>query len=206
MITILLIFIFIAFSRRIFVRFGSNFNNVKLVIMVPSSKSATSHYLNHWWPSLMLHIPGSKVQGANMRPIWGRQGPGGAHVGPMNLAIWDMYHHSPMGWNYMYLESCPSCPMVLKWKMETNITNLIFVIRSCCCIDGICNSWYRFEGNKFSVRLDDPFACNEAAIVRARLRWITDIGSAYIPRILAHLSTATWEKKHWDIRSTLWVK
>ena len=31
----------------------------------------------------------SKVHGANMGPIWGRQDPGGPHVGPMNLAIWD---------------------------------------------------------------------------------------------------------------------
>ena len=30
----------------------------------------------------------SKVHGANMGPIWGRQDPGGPHVGPMNFAIW----------------------------------------------------------------------------------------------------------------------
>ena len=30
----------------------------------------------------------SKVRGANMGPIRGRQAPGGPHVGPMNLAIW----------------------------------------------------------------------------------------------------------------------
>ena len=29
--------------------------------------------------------PESRVHGANMRPIWGRQDPGGPHVGPMNL-------------------------------------------------------------------------------------------------------------------------
>ena len=33
-------------------------------------------------------LPDSKVHGANMGPIWGRQDPGGPHVGPMNLAIW----------------------------------------------------------------------------------------------------------------------
>ena len=32
--------------------------------------------------------PESKVYGANMGPTWGRQDPGGSHVGPMNLAIW----------------------------------------------------------------------------------------------------------------------
>ena len=35
--------------------------------------------------------PESKVHGANMGPIWGRQDPGGPNVGPMNFAIWVMY-------------------------------------------------------------------------------------------------------------------
>ena len=35
-------------------------------------------------------VPDSKVHGARMGPIWGRQDPGGHHVGPMNFAIWDM--------------------------------------------------------------------------------------------------------------------
>ena len=32
--------------------------------------------------------PDSKVHGANMGPIWGRQDPFGPYVGPMNFAIW----------------------------------------------------------------------------------------------------------------------
>ena len=32
--------------------------------------------------------PDSKFHGANMGPIWGRQDPGGPHVGPMNFAVW----------------------------------------------------------------------------------------------------------------------
>ena len=32
-------------------------------------------------------VPDSKVHGANMGPIWGRQDPGGSHVGPWNFAI-----------------------------------------------------------------------------------------------------------------------
>ena len=31
--------------------------------------------------------PDSKVRGANMRPIWGRQDPDGPHIGQMNLVI-----------------------------------------------------------------------------------------------------------------------
>ena len=36
-----------------------------------------------------LDIPESKVYWAKMGPIGGRQDPGGPHVGPTNLAIWD---------------------------------------------------------------------------------------------------------------------
>ena len=32
--------------------------------------------------------PDSKIHGANMGPTWGRQDPGGPHVGHTNLAIW----------------------------------------------------------------------------------------------------------------------
>ena len=37
----------------------------------------------------MENNPDNKVNGVNMGPIWGRQDPGGPHVGPMNLAIWE---------------------------------------------------------------------------------------------------------------------
>ena len=32
--------------------------------------------------------PDSKVHGDNMGPIWGRQDPGGPHIGPMKFAFW----------------------------------------------------------------------------------------------------------------------
>ena len=50
-----------------------------------------------YWASCLLrrcyypvicNIPDSKVHGANMGPIWGRQDPGGPHVDPMNFALW----------------------------------------------------------------------------------------------------------------------
>ena len=37
-----------------------------------------------------VDTPDSKVHRANMEPIWGRQDPGGPHVGPVNFAIWDI--------------------------------------------------------------------------------------------------------------------
>ena len=38
-----------------------------------------------------IRFPDSKVHGASMGFIWGRQDPGGPHVGPMNFAIWDWF-------------------------------------------------------------------------------------------------------------------
>ena len=60
-----------------------------------------SYELTHWCQELprvicsdrclqyILNNPDSKVHGVNMGPIWGRQDPGGPHVGPMNFAIWN---------------------------------------------------------------------------------------------------------------------
>ena len=38
--------------------------------------------------------PDSKAHWANMGPIWGRQDPGGPHVGPMNFALSDCFQVS----------------------------------------------------------------------------------------------------------------
>ena len=50
----------------------------------PEAKSMTAPSL---LGLLVIHTD-SKVHGANMGPTWGRQDPGGPHVGHMNLAIW----------------------------------------------------------------------------------------------------------------------
>ena len=41
------------------------------------------------WTLFTKKHPDSKFHGANMGPIWGRQDPGGPHVGPMDFAIWE---------------------------------------------------------------------------------------------------------------------
>ena len=43
----------------------------------------------------LLSIPNSKVHGTNMGPIWGRQDPGGPHVGPMHFAIRGVNNQMP---------------------------------------------------------------------------------------------------------------
>ena len=55
-------------------------------INTPMTSMRLQHYLISCREAIMN--PDSKVHGANMGPIWGRQDPGGPHVGPMNFAIW----------------------------------------------------------------------------------------------------------------------
>ena len=65
-----------------------------------------SQYCGSWYPGairnkgvschgigceMKIENPDSKVHGANMGPIWGWQDPGGPHVGPMNLAKWEVF-------------------------------------------------------------------------------------------------------------------
>ena len=80
-------------------------------ILAPSAGrvSAKISLMNEiWWnSSTMFHslwsvdakwqhrYPDGKVHVANMGPIWGRQDPGGPHVGPMNLAIWVCVNKNP---------------------------------------------------------------------------------------------------------------
>ena len=47
---------------------------------------------------ILIKDPYRKVHGSNMGPIWGRQDPGGPHVGPINFAIWG-YGVSYVDWN-----------------------------------------------------------------------------------------------------------
>ena len=64
----------------------------------PQPESVSSVRLTHktlggYIYYVKYNIPDSKVHGANMGPICGRQDPGGPHVGPMNLAIWDTVYY-----------------------------------------------------------------------------------------------------------------
>ena len=72
--------------------------------------------LNKWKYIMLLslkHIcvassycPDSKVHGANMGSIWGRQAPGGPHVGPMNFIIWvGLQNHT----RFVHSEPFPCC-------------------------------------------------------------------------------------------------
>ena len=57
-----------------------------------------------------INTPDNKVHGANMGPIWGRQDPGGPHVGPTNFAIWDSKSYLPI--TYTFCDERTSMSMV----------------------------------------------------------------------------------------------
>ena len=50
--------------------------------------SLESYYMAQCKPCTVIYSPDNKIHGVNMGPIWGRQDPGGPHVGPMNFEIW----------------------------------------------------------------------------------------------------------------------
>ena len=62
---------------------ASNF--MDLMTTRTRSRASASTWKDFYYQNLHLD---NEVHGANMRPIWGRQDPGGPHVGPMNFAIW----------------------------------------------------------------------------------------------------------------------
>ena len=60
-------------------------------------------------------IPDSKVHGINMGPIWGKQDPGGPHVGPVYFVIWDT-----MKLKIRYMKGAE----LDKWIKGSNLVNL----------------------------------------------------------------------------------
>ena len=60
---------------------------------------------------------GNKVYGANMGPTWGRQDPGGPHVGHMNFAIWVYLSRNLISWpvvtNHVILSICNKINLLL---------------------------------------------------------------------------------------------
>ena len=66
-----------------------------------------------------------------MGPIWGRQDPGGPHVGPMNFAIWAVMHYPKfqdnMATNMNIMEETICGEIWVEDEFQTIITS--------------CNSW-----------------------------------------------------------------
>ena len=71
--------------------------------------------------------PDSKVHGANMEPIWGRQDPGGTHVGPMNFAIWVVFKISLKFVPGIQIDFKSTFVQVMNGIIWTNVTHVL------CC-------------------------------------------------------------------------
>ena len=55
--------------------------------------------------------PERKVHGAHMGPTWGREDPGGPHVGPVNFAIWGMH----------VIDSVNECSRAMNYKLSNEL-------------------------------------------------------------------------------------
>ena len=88
-----------------------------------------AHY--HHKYIVVSNIPDSKVHGANMGPIWGRQDPGGHHVGPMNFAIWDMLYDTTA--TQICIEIC-SVQHGMGWSCVGGVVEMYNVVMYYPCI------------------------------------------------------------------------
>ena len=57
-----------------------------------------------------------------MGPIWDRQDPGGAHVGPMNFAIWVYFHSSGVALKFVR-KPCAFRHVVIQYTMVRLVTD-----------------------------------------------------------------------------------
>ena len=76
------------YSRYITVKYNKTFWSSSAMMRVESTSNSRPAKETPWGRALGCLFPDSKVRGANIGPIWGRQDPGGPHVGPMSFAIW----------------------------------------------------------------------------------------------------------------------
>ena len=68
-----------------------------------------------------LNTPDSKVHGAYMWPTWGRQNPGGPHVGLMILAIW-AHQFSPYYVRYPFSMLLPyGWLVIMAWNLRMRV-------------------------------------------------------------------------------------
>ena len=58
-------------------------------------------------------IPDSKAHRVKVGPIWGRQDPGGPHVGPKNFAIWGALKIIVLDYGFVYFFTFDNFPSFL---------------------------------------------------------------------------------------------
>ena len=76
--------------RKMIIALGMHhlgFSDQKQILEIPDIKQTMVQWDRGGELDYFFIVPDSKVHGAKIEPIWGRQEPGGPHFGPMNLAI-----------------------------------------------------------------------------------------------------------------------
>ena len=76
------------------------------LVYVSHSGYCSIVFMHFIWMRLVKFYPDSIVHGANMGPIWGRQDPGGPHVGPMNFAIWVIFSMTTLSYISWMIDNC----------------------------------------------------------------------------------------------------
>ena len=77
----------------------------------------------------LLPCPDCKVYGANMGPTWILSGPGGPHVGPMNLAIWVQCHYNAVSFlQYLHKRHPIARPLGRSTGCPLWVSSLIHVL------------------------------------------------------------------------------
>ena len=93
-------------------------------------------------------LPDSMVHGANMRPTWGRQDPGGAHIDPMNIAIWAMIRSHDLSYDFVFLSlTYASIQIHMVFRGIIGSDNLMFNSMS----NGFLIIWQTLERNHISL-------------------------------------------------------
>ena len=83
------------FNPKMVQRPSEIYNKIPLPVRRRQLSKYRSSPVAIWYRSM---LPDSKVQGANMGRIWGRQDQDGPHIGPMNFTVWKVTHAL---WNYV---------------------------------------------------------------------------------------------------------
>ena len=96
--------------------------------------------------------PDSKIHGANMGPIWGRQDPGGPHVGPMNFTLWVSVRNPLVSFSFIMISPSGEQPERLLFAHMLQLRTSGFII--------ICHKyWYytKHEGVITILTLWNPY-------------------------------------------------
>ena len=98
--------------------------------------------VNHWTPP--PPPPTARFNGVNIGPIWGREDPGGPHVGSMNFAIWACpcsrnRERVVLGFWVQY-NSCPQLVLKLSTFFFAEYTSLLYFF-SCLSLAFWLSCW-----------------------------------------------------------------